>query len=233
MVEVKANIYKPMNNSNNSMLPGDPKGSPDESLSDTLVFIDEGFLNKLSKYLGNGVYIKFDKILFCQNICKKENLNCRQIFYYLAPPFQSGRPTKEEELKKEGHDKFVSKLREKGVIVREGRCQRLKIDGKFEFRQKGVDVLLTIDLMKVPIKYPEIEKIILISSDTDFIPAVKEIKDLGINVILYTYYERRRNTNFSRSNDLIKSVNKYVQLRKEDFVNSFLIKKEVNKYGRS
>ncbi len=43
------------------------------------------------------------------------------------------------------------------------------------------------------------------------------MEKLGIKVVLYTYYDKKRNSNFSRSNDLIKSVYKYVLLKKEDF----------------
>jgi len=44
------NLYKSHNTSNNNMIPGDPKGSPDEFfMEDTPVFIDDGFLSKISK----------------------------------------------------------------------------------------------------------------------------------------------------------------------------------------
>ena len=57
--------YKPMIVNNTNMIPGDPKGLPDESL----VFLDEGFIYKLSKYFGQGKPIKFDmsRIVFCVN----------------------------------------------------------------------------------------------------------------------------------------------------------------------
>ena len=42
-------------------------------------------------------------------------------------------------------------------------------------------------------------------------------KENGIKTILHTYYDKKRNTNFSRSNDLIKSVHKYVLLSKKNF----------------
>lgn len=218
-------VYIAKENTITSMLPGDPQGSPDESFSQkdkfeikkTLIFVDEAFLNKLSKHLGNGRYIRFDKIKLCNIIAKKENLECQKILYYTAPPFQSPNPTKEEELKKEGYDKFVNKLREKGVIVREGRCQRIKVDNKFEYHQKGVDIILTMDLVSVNIEYPNIKSIILISTDSDFVPVIEKLKELGIKIILYTYYERKRDTNFSRSNELIKKASKYVILNKYMF----------------
>ena len=210
---------------NINMLPGDPLGSPDESFfKETLVFIDANFLSKLSKYFGNGKYLVYDLVKFSENLSKKQKLNCKNIFYYTAPPFQSDKSTKEEIKRKDGYDRFVSKLRKKGVIIREGRCQRLKINERFIYNQKAVDILLAMDLMSVLLRYPKIKRIIIISSDSDFVPVIQNLKENGVKTILYTYYEKIRNTNFSRSNHLIKSVYKYVLLSKEDFDNAPLKK---------
>jgi uncharacterized LabA/DUF88 family protein len=210
--------YKSQRSSNVNMLPGDPKGSPDESFySETLVFIDANFLSKLSNYFGKGKYLIYDLIEFSEGLCEKQRLLCKQIFYYTAPPFQSEKTTEEEKKRKDGYDRFVEKLRKKEVIVREGRCQRLKINGKFEYRQKGVDILMAMDLMGILLKFPKIKKIILIASDSDFVPVIESLKEDGIKTVLHTYYEKKRDTNFSRSNHLIKSVYKYVLLSKEYF----------------
>ncbi len=180
-------------------------------MDNTLVFLDEGFIYKLSKYLGNGKPIKFNRIDFAINLSKKEKLFCKKIFYYNAPPFQSDSPIAEEERRKRGYDKFIQSLqRHKEIVVREGRCQRLKIDGKFIYKQKAVDVLLAMDLSNIPIN----------------VPLIKNLEEQNIKTILYTYYEKKRDTNFSRSNELIKSVYKYVLLSKEDFDNAPLRKKE-------
>ncbi len=193
----KRKIYKCLSTNNISMLPGDLQRSPDESfLRETSVFIDETFLEKLSKYFGEGEYLKFDKVNFSKNLARDQNLFCKHIFYYASPPFQSPSPTKEEEKKKDGYDRFVNRLKEKGVIVREGRCQRLKIDGEFTFKQKAVDVLLAMDLTNVLVKFPKIKRIILISSDSDFVPVIKNLEENGVKTILYTYYEKKRDTPF-------------------------------------
>ncbi len=155
-------------------------------------------------------------------------LNCKNIFYYTAPPFQSSVPTSEEEKKNRGYGKFINKLKKRGVVVREGRCQRLKCDDNFVYKQKAVDILLTMDLMSVPIDYPKVKRIILVSSDSDFVPVVESLEEKGVKIILYTYYEKIRDTPFSVSNHLIKSVHKYVQLTKEDFDNSPLKKRLQN-----
>lgn len=223
-------IYKLSICSDRSMLPGDPRGSPDESLflEDALMFIDEAFLEKLSKHFGKGRYIKFDKILFARNLAKKQKLVCKNIFYYTAPPFQSDPPAKEEEKRKYGYDRFVNRLKEKGVIVREGRCQRLKADGKFTFKQKAVDVLMAMDLTNIPIRYPDVKKIILISSDSDFVPVIENLRVNGVKTVLCTYYEKRRDTPFSRSNHLIKSVSKYVLLDESDFLGAAFVQEGKN-----
>src|SRR3989338_4850102 len=169
---MKGKFYKEKSHTNNSMLPGDLQGSPDESinsnLNQTLVFIDDGFLSKLSKHLGRGKYLKFDKVKLIRNLLKKQYLFPKYIFYYTSPPFQSEPPTEEEEKRREGHDRFIRKLKKhKEIVIREGRVQRLKIDGKFLYKQKAVDSLAIIDLMKTPIKHPDIKKIVLIASDSD------------------------------------------------------------------
>lgn len=225
-------VYKSQKINNTSIYPGDLKRSPDESFfGETLIFIDETFLEKLSKHFGNGKYLKFDKILFAENLAKKQKLNCQGIFYYTAPPFQCEIPTSEEEKKKQGYNRFINKLKEKGVIVREGRCQRLKGDENFIYKQKAVDILLAMDLMSVPLDYPKVKRIILISSDSDFVPIVQSLEEKGVKTILYTYYEKVRDTEFSVSNHLIKLVHKYVLLTKNDFDNSPL-KKIVEKKKR-
>lgn len=196
-------------------------------MDETLVFLDEGFLYKVCQYLGGGKAIKFDRIVFSKSLATKQKLICKRIFYYNAPPFQSEFPTMEEERRKEGYDNFIRSLSQhEDIVIREGRCQRLKIDGKFIYGQKGVDVLLAMDLSNVPIKYPEIKKIILVSSDSDFVPVIENLEEQGIKTLLYIFYERMdRKSIFSTSNELIKSVYKYVLLSKQDFEDSPLDKK--------
>lgn len=183
-----------------------------------IVMIDAGFLSKVSYKLGEGHYFKYDLLKFSKKISGKQELIFNHLFFYNAPPFQSPRPSKEERKRKEDYDSFTQKLgQNKEVMIREGRCQRLKVDGNFKFKQKGVDTLLTMDLMYLPIDYPKIKKVILIASDSDFIPVIERLKKFGIEVILYTYFERDRKSKFSTSNELLKTVSKYVKLTKKDF----------------
>ncbi len=183
---------------------------------DSLIFIDAGFLSKLSKHLGSGEYIKFKIKDFIKNLEKKENINFVEKFFYTAPPFQPTNPSPDEIKRKENHDRFKDALEKEGIIVREGRCQKLGVAEEVQYKQKEVDVYLAMDLTNVLVKYPNVKKIILISSDSDFVPVIKNLKEQGVDTVLYTYYEKKRNIDFSRSNYLIKSVHKYVIIKKED-----------------
>ena len=186
----------------------------------TIVLIDAGFLSKLTKYFGSGKYLRYNLINFSKNLAQKQKLECVKIYYYTAPPFQSDNPTKEESERYRKYQTFKANLSKNSIIsVREGRCQRLKVDGKFVYGQKGVDALAIIDLMSVPLQHKEVNRIILIANDSDFVPVVEKLKELKIEVILYTYYLKQRKSSFSRSNELLKTVSRYVALSKEDFDN--------------
>ena len=52
------------------------------------------------------------------------------------------------------------------------------------FIQKGVDILLAIDLVRLSSK-GQIQKAFLIAGDGDFVPVVKTAKDEGVSVKLY------------------------------------------------
>jgi len=181
-----------------------------------LIFIDAGFLSKVSKHFGNGEYIKFKIKNFVKNLCSENNIVPEKIFYYAAPPYQSNNFNKGESVRKERYDKFKNSLIKEGVIFREGRLQRLKIDGRFVYKQKGVDTLLTIDLSHVREDYPSVKKIILISSDTDFCPIIKDIIGRGLEVLLFTYFDKKRRSSFSLSNHLLQVCSDFVKLKKGD-----------------
>src|SRR3989344_3918301 len=159
----------------------------------TLVLLDAGFLSKISRNFGKGKYLEYDIVSFASNIAKKQNLLCERVFYFTAPPFQSSRPTEEESRRYKNYERFIKRLSKHEIItIREGRCQRLKFGDSFIYKQKAVDSLVIIDLINVPIQYPNIRKIILVASDSDFVPVVELLDKRGIKIILYTYYEKGR-----------------------------------------
>ncbi len=193
-------------------------------MEETLVFIDEGFLDKVTILLGSGKRLKFNKLVFAERLAQKQALNCKRVFYYTCPPFQAYNPSQEEIRRRKGYDRFINALaKNERVTIRQGRCQRITDkEGKVTYHQKGVDILLTIDLSHLREDFPLVKKIILVSSDTDFCPIISDIqKRWGIEVILYSFFERKRGSKFSLSNELVKCCSRYYKLVKEDFETTF------------
>lgn len=187
------------------------------TLEQALVFIDAGYLSKISKYFGNGKHVKLDLIQFSFFLCQKQNLSCEHIFYYTAPPFQSNPSTPRENLLKAGYDSFMRKMKQNSLItVREGRLQKIGEN----FFQKGVDTLLTMDLCQEPLGR-KIQNVILLAADTDFVPVLNQLRTKhSVKVILYFFTDRMRNSAFSMSNHILLACDKKILLTKEDFLSN-------------
>ncbi len=72
--------------------------------------------------------------------------------------------------------KFLANLENEGFIIERG-----KIVYDHEIREKGVDVKIAIDLVIDGIE-DKYDTAIIVSSDTDLIPAIKYIQSKGKNV---------------------------------------------------
>jgi uncharacterized LabA/DUF88 family protein len=70
--------------------------------------------------------------------------------------------------------------------VKEGKLAKRGTD----FEQKGIDTLLSIDLVNLSAT-GKISEAVLIAGDSDFIPAIKVAKDHGVNIFLY--HDKDRN----------------------------------------
>ena len=173
------------------------------------VYIDDGYLSKVLKEFGQGKYVKIDYNQFAITLAKSLGLWCGAVYFYTAPPFQGSPPTADESRRRSGYDHVIYHLRRiPGFNVREGRVQN--IDG--EFKQKGVDTLLTMDLMRHP---TDNIPAILVICDTDFVPILNEMRSRGIEVILYYYNDYVRGSKFSMSNYLLTACDRSVLLTKE------------------
>ena len=184
-------------------------------MNKTIVLIDSAYLSFISRYFGKGKPLKYKIEKFVINLCNELNLLCEEIYYYTAPPYKSSIPTESEKQRQRNYDKFISKLKlvKPMIIIREGRCQ--KIDNIFQ--QKGVDTLLTMDLLKLS-SQRKTNSIIILTSDTDFVPIIKDIRnEHNIEVILAYFTDKRRKSAFSLSNHLWKACSKRILIKKEYF----------------
>jgi len=190
-------------------------------LPETIVFIDGGYLSKISKHLGDGTYIDFDLNTLAHVLAKSESLWCKKVFYYTAPPFQADPPTKEQITRKSKYDKFIGYLKRiPNFIVREGRCQY--VDG--DYHQKGVDTLLTMDLFDVCL-HEKVDVIILLACDTDFVPILNKLREDKLKVIIFYYNDYVRGSSFSMSNHILTACDKSICMSRKFFDDSKRIKK--------
>jgi len=152
-------IYKLGSAKNKVIIPGDSSELPDDFFK-VAVFIDNAYLIRLKNYLFKRKF-KYSLKDFIFGIAKNNKLAIEKIFLYDAPPFQSEKPTEWENKKKEDYDKFADYFKKQGIVLREGRTQRLKIGDKFVYKQKGVDMLLGIDAVSVKYDFPVIKGVVL------------------------------------------------------------------------
>ncbi|MBI5347641.1 MAG: NYN domain-containing protein [Candidatus Aenigmarchaeota archaeon] len=155
----------------------------------TAVFIDNGYLKKVQ----DEMKIRVDYEKFSNEIVGNGDGRFRT-YVYDCPPFQSNPPTPEEIKRKSGFDKFKYNItRLPRFEFRTGRLQQLrddhgnviqKSDGTPMLKQKGIDMALGIDVTKLSAT-KQIQKIIIVAGDSDFIPAIIAAKQEGILVTLY------------------------------------------------
>ena len=184
------------------------------------VYMDYGYLSKISKHFGDGKYLKIDYFKLANNMSRDLGYWCTGRYLYCAPPFQSNPPTPEESRRKSGYDKVMASLRgHPDFYVREGRLQ--KVDG--QFHEKGVDTLLTMDLMKLMNNKGKTRTAILLTCDTDFVPIIQELHGSGIKIILYYYSDFQRNSRFSMSDHLLSVIDEKILIT-EDFLQKSLMR---------
>jgi len=189
-------------------------------MEDTVVFIDGEYLSKIAKHFFNNNPPAYDIRKFAFTLARKQDLWCADVFYYTAPPYQDPTPTEEQMRRRANYDRFIGRLKSSPKFqVMEGRCQKLD-DG---YHQKGVDTLITMDLMTIALM-DKVKTITLLTCDTDFVPVLNRIREnLKVKVILYYYSDFVRKSNFSMSNHILTACDKCVLLDKTYFGKSVLL----------
>ena len=140
------------------------------------VLIDGGYFDKVLNDLGR-LRVDFQK--FSNKVCgTTERL---RTYYYHCMPYQSNPSTLDERQRYSSMDRFMYSLRMLPRFeVRLGRLQFIND----EFRQKGVDVLLSMDLVELAAT-GQISKAVIVTGDSDFAPAAKRARDKGVLVVLF------------------------------------------------
>jgi uncharacterized LabA/DUF88 family protein len=91
-----------------------------------------------------------------------------------------------------------------------GRCQKLSEGGHYSYKQKGVDVNMAIDI----VQYSAMVDAIVVSSDSDLIPAFELAKTKGAEIVLVTSNNVNRLPGGS-VDSLIRSADLNFMIKKE------------------
>ncbi|MBI2449831.1 NYN domain-containing protein [Candidatus Pacearchaeota archaeon] len=165
------------------------------------IFIDGGYLNRVLKNYFNAVDI--DYLTFCNIICKDLNVNrLRTYYYHSLPIIRKG--NKDDERRYSKMKSFIDNL--KRLPRFEVKLGKLQLIGN-QFRQKMVDVLMSIDIIKKS-SGRMIKQIIIIAGDADFVPAIKTAKDNDI--IIHLFYHSS-----SIHNELLDEIDESHLISKE------------------
>jgi uncharacterized LabA/DUF88 family protein len=151
-------------------------------LERTAVFIDAGFVDKVALHHD----IRFDYTKLASVAAGDGKLI--RAFYYFCMPYRSGTPTPDEERRYHAYQQFMHFLtRLDRFELRQGHLAYRGVDVTTNepiFEQKGVDVMLALDLVRMASSH-QFQRAVLLTSDSDFVPAIKMAKDQGLEVILY------------------------------------------------
>jgi uncharacterized LabA/DUF88 family protein len=149
------------------------------------VFIDAGFVDKVANAFG----IRFDYGKLAKHVASDGKLI--RAFFYFCRPYRSSPPTTDENERYNKHQQFISRLQQMDRFeLREGRLHYRGKDqqtGRPIFEQKRVDVMMALDLVRVA-RSNQFQRAILLTGDSDFVPAINMAKDEGLEVVLY--YQR-------------------------------------------
>lgn len=141
--------------------------------------MDGSYINKILKNHFNSKDIDYLKL--SNFICKQLEVNRLRTYYYNCLPIVKPN-NKDDERRHSKMQLFIANLKRLPRFeVKLGKLQMIGV----QFRQKMVDVLISIDIIKKSLG-SEVKHIILIAGDADFVPAIKMAKDQ--DKIIHLFY---------------------------------------------
>ena len=165
-----------------------------------IIFIDGSNWYHNSKSIIKPGKIDFKKI--SRFICNHFDLDLKEIRYYNAiPDILDGKETYYK------HIKFLEGLKKQRIIVKTRKLKKiLKENISIE---KGVDVLISTDMIRKSLVDKDCEVCILISGDSDFIPVMEIIKSSKKEAITCSVLK-------GYARELLQGKFRYLILKKED-----------------
>ncbi len=143
------------------------------------VLIDLGFFAKILKYCFDEPRIDFERF----SDIVTEGTERFRTYVYDCLPYRDEHPSAEQQARYENHQRFLNAIRRLNRFdVRLGRLAYDSTTG--EYVQKRVDVLMSVDLVRMSWSQ-QIRTAVLVTGDSDLVPAVQAAKYAGVVTILY------------------------------------------------
>jgi len=165
---------------------------------------------------------------FCKEIVGTNNL--LEIRYYIGQikrPNPSAKNNQKAQQLYDDQQRLTRYLQNENIIVRFGKL----IKSAGSYHEKGVDVQIAVEMIRFA-RQDKYDVAYLVSSDTDLVPAVEEVKDLGKEVV-YVGVKRipdktDKKDAFGLSFGLLKVAND-IKIVEKDQIKPFLAQKNVSK----
>lgn len=177
------------------------------------VFIDgNNFYYRLHFLSGNDKSLKlldFKFFEFCKKLCGDDQLT--EVRYYIGV-IRRQKNNPKSQLLYNNQQKLFRKLQAQNIHLVLG--QLIQHPDK-SYHEKGVDVRIAVEMIRLA-RQDKYDIAYLLSSDTDLVPAVEEVRDLGKKVKYIGAGDRQ-------SFGLTSASNEYLILRPEDVKPFFLV----------
>ncbi|MEB3196878.1 MAG: NYN domain-containing protein [Candidatus Sericytochromatia bacterium] len=152
----------------------------------TALFIDAAYLDKLctGPWAHGGAPLALDMRRLPALL--NDGVRPWRVFYYHALPWRSDPPLPVEEAVFARRAAFVAFLaRDPRWVLREGRLERRggRRPGDWLYEQKRTDVQIAVDLVRLAWR-GEIQRAVLLTGDSDLLPAVEDARAAGVHVSL-------------------------------------------------
>jgi len=143
----------------------------------TVVFIDgNNWYHNVKSIFEKPRVIDFKKL--ADLISEHFDLNIKKIRYYNSiPDIGLG----DEVYYK--HMVFLAKLKKQGIVVNTRKLKKIKENGKIIRIEKGIDVMISVDMISKTLVEDECDCCVLITGDSDYVPVMQLIKKAKKEVI--------------------------------------------------
>jgi len=142
-------------------------------------------------------------------IAEKFELDIVEIRYYNSTP--------DIELGENNYYKhmvFLAGLKKKGFEVNTNKLKKIRVNGKTIRVEKGIDVMITVDMINKTLIEKECDCCILVSGDCDFVPVMRLIKKAGKEVLTASVLR-------GYARELLQGEFRFWILKKNDLVKCF------------